>query len=484
MTSCKIVLDNFHGSYYPGNTISGHVVCVFDSSKDFRAIRVRLRGKEHTSWWERESYYDSSSKKTKYRNVHYTGDNTILSFDITLVGESTLSRGRYEYPFTFTLPRDLPTTFDGSYGHIRYYVKANIDIPFAFDYEDERSFTLISLIDFNEIIQQLQLNPVNYEDEKNLCCCCCASDPITMNVEYQKEAFVLGERAKIKVDITNMSNTSLEGLQLQVNMTIESKATSPRTRHKQDTEIVASTSDTGVGAHGQRIYDFDLLIPMSTVLPNFTRSALFKQWCDINVEAVIPGCHSNMEIGASIKLGHIPIGGPSNTLLPQGAIMTSSITDIPGGAFPPHPPAVSADQKPPPYPVGEAAPPYPLGPPGFPTATVPSDIGFKVPGSSGGSSPSLSGKRVPVPVPVHGLYPPGPSAPADQSAPSAPTKAEMAKGGDFAMIDEEDSPEPPPPTYHDALSGPSSPYPPGPPESQNRPPGGQNGPSAPSAPSL
>ncbi|CAG9821143.1 unnamed protein product [Phaedon cochleariae] len=444
MTSCKIVLNNFNGYYYPGNTISGQVVCTFNSSNDFRAIKVRLRGKEHTSWWERESYYDSYSKQTIYRNVNYTGDNTIISFDSTLVGKSTLSCGRYEYPFTFTLPRDLPTTYNGNYGHIRYYVKANIDIPFAFDYRDEISFTLVSLIDFNEIIHHLQLNPVNYEDEKNLCCCCCAGDPITMNVQLQKEAFVLGELAKIKVDFTNMSNTTLDGLELRMNMTIESKATSPKSNNKRDTEMVAFISDTGLGAHGQKIYDFDLLIPMSTVLPNFTRSALFEQWCVISVEAVIPGCHSNMQIDTSIILGHIPIGGQSNSLL----------SNIPGGGAPPHP----------------------LGPRGFTTATVKSDIGFKVPGSSGGSFSSLSGKRAPVsgPVPVHGI-PPGPfaSAPADQSAPSAPNKAEMAEGGDGAITDGEDSSEPPPPTYHDALIGPPSPYPP-------KLLGGQNRPSAPS----
>lgn len=86
--TCRIVLDN-PGSYHPGDSVYGRVVVNFNSKENFRAIKCRFRGKEHTAWTERESYYDSSSKSTKYRTVHYSGDNTFIYVNLILVGEGT-----------------------------------------------------------------------------------------------------------------------------------------------------------------------------------------------------------------------------------------------------------------------------------------------------------------------------------------------------------------------------------------------------------
>ncbi|XP_074028770.1 arrestin domain-containing protein 3 isoform X1 [Leptinotarsa decemlineata] len=460
--SCNIVLENFQGRYYPGNTISGHLVCTFTSRESIRGIRVKLRGKEHTSWTETESYYDSHDKKTKYRTVHYSGDNKFLAVDLTLVGEKTMAPGRYEYPFTFTLPINLPPNFQGSYGHIKYFIKGTVDIPFAFDYENERNFDVHALVDFNEILSDLQLEPCTYQDEKTICCCCCASGPITMDVMMDKEAFIVGEAAKIKVEVKNLSNENIDQMSVKIKMVLEYKTTSPRTSHKYDDELVASDYDTGVGAHGERTYLFDLRIPSSSAIYNFRRCTLFKQWFVLKVEANIPGCHSNMEVETGVQIGHIPVRG---TEQPTHQISHLPSSEIPGGVFPPPPPKHVPD-NPPPYPSLDREPPYPTGPPAFPApvGAVPGQIGFTLPpGSEIFSIPKLPTNGM-MPVPVHGgaRYPPGPSAstaanaPPEESAPSAPTKAEIAEEENFVLLDSEDpsrvSTEPPPPTYNDAVS--------------------------------
>ncbi|KAG5891408.1 hypothetical protein JTB14_031475 [Gonioctena quinquepunctata] len=417
-------------------------------AESIRGIRLKLRGKEHTSWTERESYYDSSEKKTKYRNVHYSGNNTFLEKDFTLIGEGSMQSGRYEYPFSFNLPRTLPSTFEGSYGYVKYYVKANVDIPFAPDYEDERYLNMHSLIDFNEIRGDLQMDPTVYQDEKTLCCCCCASGPITVDVHLEKESFVQGEVAKIKIEVTNLSNENIDEMSLKLLMTTESKSTSPRTHYKYDSELLWSDSNTGVGAHGERTYEFNVEIPRTAVLYNFNQCTLFRQWNSFKIEAVIPGCHSNLEIEPEVKLGHIPIAGPQTQQLYH-----------PEPVIHPFPAAPPPDSQPPSY-FADKAPPYPTGPPSFPPPF--SNPGFRAPGftmpptTDLAEFPALPSKGMP-PVPVHrGLSPE-----LCVNSPSAPTKATLAESEDFVLIGGQGrSSEPPPPSYIDAVRVPSV-HPPG-----------------------
>ncbi|KAJ8967573.1 hypothetical protein NQ314_002772 [Rhamnusium bicolor] len=309
MSSCIVQLDNYQGQYYPGNNVVGRVVCSFTQSKSIREIRLKLRGIEHTSWIGTESYYDNQSKETRTRSVEYTGHNHFLAVNISLRGSGDVGPGRLEYPFNFVLPKNMPGSYNGKYGWIKFTIKATVDRPFKSDYEDVKEFVVVSPIDFNEMKDELTLRPVAYSDDKTLCCCCCASGPITMNVHLEKEAYIQGETANVRVEITNMSNENVERVEVKMGMTVESRVTSPSSESKCDYELLATDNDTGVGAHGDRTYDFQLEIPKFTVVPNFNLCTLFKQWTILKVKAVLPSCHEDMDISTTIVMGHIPIGG-------------------------------------------------------------------------------------------------------------------------------------------------------------------------------
>ena len=75
-----------------------------------------------------------------------------------------LADGLHEFEFRFHLPpstgapsssavaagsADLPTSFEGSFGSVRYFVKADLDQSWAFTHRTKRAFTVISPIDIN-----------------------------------------------------------------------------------------------------------------------------------------------------------------------------------------------------------------------------------------------------------------------------------------------------------------------------------------------
>lgn len=69
---------------------------------------------------------------------------------ILLGGEITLEPGEHTYPFTTHLPPNLPSSFEGEHGFIRYTVKGIVDRPWKFDQDVKMAFTVISPLDLNQ----------------------------------------------------------------------------------------------------------------------------------------------------------------------------------------------------------------------------------------------------------------------------------------------------------------------------------------------
>uniref|UniRef100_A0A1I8ANM9 Arrestin_N domain-containing protein n=1 Tax=Steinernema glaseri TaxID=37863 RepID=A0A1I8ANM9_9BILA len=64
--------------------------------------------------------------------------------------ERVLPEGRHEVPFSYTLPKTLPSSFEGDYGYIRYTCRAICERPWDFDIVTKKAFTVIGIEDINE----------------------------------------------------------------------------------------------------------------------------------------------------------------------------------------------------------------------------------------------------------------------------------------------------------------------------------------------
>lgn len=81
----------------------------------------------------------------------------MVLFGATNGSGTRMNSGTYVYDFDFHLPKILPSSFDGTYGWIRYSIKGIVDLPMKFDLEEKRFFRLISPIDFNQLSNNLQV---------------------------------------------------------------------------------------------------------------------------------------------------------------------------------------------------------------------------------------------------------------------------------------------------------------------------------------
>lgn len=70
--------------------------------------------------------------------------------DTSILGDtSMLNAGHMEFPFSFTPPRNSPSSFESSLGHVRYLCKATIHRPWAFNVNAKKAFTMVSALDLN-----------------------------------------------------------------------------------------------------------------------------------------------------------------------------------------------------------------------------------------------------------------------------------------------------------------------------------------------
>jgi len=62
-----------------------------------------------------------------------------------------LSPGEHSFPFEFRLPEEnLPSTFEGKHGYVKYWLKAILDRPWKDDMAIVEPFTVTERVDVNQ----------------------------------------------------------------------------------------------------------------------------------------------------------------------------------------------------------------------------------------------------------------------------------------------------------------------------------------------
>ena len=63
----------------------------------------------------------------------------------------TIEPGEHSFPFHFQIPqRKLPSSFEGKFGFIRYWLKATMDRPWKSNYNSKSAVTILEVVDINE----------------------------------------------------------------------------------------------------------------------------------------------------------------------------------------------------------------------------------------------------------------------------------------------------------------------------------------------
>jgi hypothetical protein len=131
-TGCRLQLVNIDimtnkALYKPSDLVEGEVRISSNEEFEFNAIHLTFLGREHTR-------IVVSHGKTS--SVH-TDERIYFSQKVDLATEGTMTVEGFNFPFSFTIPADVPSSYRGDNGWIEYTLKAIIERSWAIDPKSE-----------------------------------------------------------------------------------------------------------------------------------------------------------------------------------------------------------------------------------------------------------------------------------------------------------------------------------------------------------
>lgn len=345
----EIVLDSNRTVYYPGQQVLGKCVVDLRGDMKMKTLRIYMRGVAKVHWTESRSTGNRLGAYTEHYNaeIEYFFKRQVLFGTDNSDTREVLSEGHHEFLFNFQLPSGgISTSFEGKYGSVRYWLKAEMEKPWSFNHKTKKAFTVISPIDIN---RTEYLMPVENSVEKTLCCWCCTSGPITLYARTDRKGYCPGESIAITADFENHSSrTIIPHATLHQTQTFLAGGKSRSRRCK-------FTIVTGLAIQPGRTANWDAqLLKIPAVSPSIINCCLIRVDYAVRITLQIPGAY-NLSVDLPVVIGTVPL----RTRPPHYRNINPQLPEISGSNetrvtfYPPAPPyseidAPSAPVEPPP----------------------------------------------------------------------------------------------------------------------------------------
>lgn len=149
MESFSVELEQPQGVFLPGQNVNGFIQFKTTAGESFKGLTVECVGKSQVQWSETET----SGRETE--TVHYQASENYFYHKILLFAgsDTEFQPNDYRYAFSFTLPHQLPPSFEGAHGSLRYYIKAVLGRRWMLDAVFKRGFSVNTIVDLNQNFQ-------------------------------------------------------------------------------------------------------------------------------------------------------------------------------------------------------------------------------------------------------------------------------------------------------------------------------------------
>ncbi|XP_050679387.1 arrestin domain-containing protein 1-like isoform X2 [Leptidea sinapis] len=316
----QIILNSTNGTYFPGQTVQARLVFQQDKVKKFR-------------------------------------------------GEHEIGAGNHDYSFQFMLPHNIPSSFEGSYGHIRYSLQVVVDRAFKLDQELTETIRVVVPIDLN--IEPYCKEPMQFEFQDSYCCCCMSSGSAETVVKLPVSGYCPGQIIPVEVASQNSGSVEIDNIKLIIKKHITFRATTnPDEKHTED--VIAEIKKGPVPENTSRNWNVEMAVPDVDIL-----NVSACRYIDVDYEFVVKvcpgGCHSDTEGSRRLVIGTVPlVGYQDNVPNPQQDQMPMiTVTNVTQG-LPSYPSST-------PYPIPNN--PIPGGNPQYPGANPQYPVGNSYPTS-------------------------------------------------------------------------------------------------------
>ena len=137
--------------FFSGEELRGRVIIDLSSQKNFKHIMLEIVGRGEVHWTETRTVTRTRDGKTETETVtdHYGSSEKYFHQEFIIQQGPGLPPGQHVLPFSVILPSNLPSSFEGEHGSVRYYVKANIVRDWKWNHKVKQHIMLNGILDLN-----------------------------------------------------------------------------------------------------------------------------------------------------------------------------------------------------------------------------------------------------------------------------------------------------------------------------------------------
>ena len=283
--------------------VTGTVEVVTDEAKSYKSISVTLKVYAEVYWSE-----GSGDDSTSYSSHEDYLKEEIVLWNTEQIPNRILEPGQHVFPFKFSLTRKLPSSFDGSYGHIKYDVEARVHVHrslFNSDRTNVANLKVVHTVDANE---SALMNPAHYEKTiRETIRLITKSHPtsLRLSVDIPRRGFCVGENIPLDVLLENRGD----------------KITCPCTLEAAIVQIITYRAQGSFSESRKKLFVESYQIPFreiatfqqainltaSTTLPNLDNCSIISVQYSVQIRVLIYYAEiSSLIIRIPITLGNVP----------------------------------------------------------------------------------------------------------------------------------------------------------------------------------
>ncbi|RLU22954.1 hypothetical protein DMN91_005232 [Ooceraea biroi] len=302
----RIEFDRAGATYSPGELVTGNVIVDLAREKTIRALKLSFKGEANVSWERRRTTKDSQGHSHTHVD-HYRANEQYFNLVYYLLGDTAdevrMPAGFQKYPFSFSLPHNIPCSFEHADGYIRYTTKAVIDRPWRFNHECKIAFTVVTSYDLNAHSQQC----LGLDDEvtESLCCFCFNMGSIRLRIRIPTTGFVPGQSIETMINLDNTSSVGVTKICFKLQRSLVFHAKIPYSTTKTDEATVKS--EASMGPFNQHV-DIVSRLQVPPISPSQLEYCnIIDQKYSLRITIHVSGMHCSITKTYPILIGTIPL---------------------------------------------------------------------------------------------------------------------------------------------------------------------------------
>ncbi|VVC98791.1 unnamed protein product [Leptidea sinapis] len=301
-----VCFDEPRAIYYAGQTLSGTIKFDIELPVTFTAIKAHYSGHASVSWNEDQS--EKYGGVERVRTINYVGNELYVNNEQYVLGTGAptlLPAGPHTIKFSYQLPYNIPSSFNGEKGSIKYCMTAYLEYPEGHHDKLTADFDIVDPLDLNTI--ECLRKPIETEyDEVSSCNMFCQSQPIIIKIVVPVGGYCPGQTIPIGIQAQNDSSVEVTRIKFQLIQRVRYHSTHPRSTYVTPEEVLESASQGPIMSHTKRSLTCPLRVP-DIIAYNTQACGIIEVAYFIKMLIKMSGCVDNCEDDHEIRLGLIPI---------------------------------------------------------------------------------------------------------------------------------------------------------------------------------